>query len=63
VKLPECIEEMKSLAWLDVSGCYLDCLPQGVVRLEFFYKLMLTNNKRLMEATRMHRKNEIIDMA
>jgi hypothetical protein len=30
VKLLECIKEMKSLTCLDVSGCDLDCLPQGI---------------------------------
>jgi hypothetical protein len=34
VKLPECIEEMKSLISLDVGGCALDCLPQGMGLLE-----------------------------
>ncbi len=49
MKLPKCIEEMKSLAWIDVSGCDLDCLAHGVVRLDNLYILMLTNNKRLMK--------------
>jgi len=34
VKLPECIKEMKSLTRLDVGGCDLDCLPQGMGQLE-----------------------------
>ncbi|CAM6045698.1 unnamed protein product [Sphagnum compactum] len=49
VKLPECIEEMKSLTRLDVSGCDLDCLPQGMGRLEKLSDLNLSNNKRLAE--------------
>jgi hypothetical protein len=34
VKLLECIKEMRSLTRLDVSGCDLDCLPQGMGGLE-----------------------------
>jgi hypothetical protein len=34
MKLREGIEEMKSLIWLDVGGCDLDCVCQGIRRLE-----------------------------
>ncbi|CAM6045704.1 unnamed protein product, partial [Sphagnum compactum] len=49
VKLPECIEEMKSLTSLDVGGCDLDCLPQGMGRLEKLSNLDLNNNNRLVK--------------
>ncbi|CAM6021307.1 unnamed protein product, partial [Sphagnum balticum] len=49
VKLPECIEEMKSMTWLDVCGCDLDSLPQGMGRLEKLSTLNLSNNKRLVK--------------
>ncbi len=47
VKLPECIEEMKSLTSLDVGGCDLDCLLQRMGQLEKLFNLDLSNNKRL----------------
>ncbi len=40
---------MKSLTLLDVSGCDLDCLPQGVGRLEKLSNLDLRNNKRMVK--------------
>ncbi|CAK9190689.1 unnamed protein product [Sphagnum troendelagicum] len=49
VRLPECIKEMKSLTSLDVNRCDLDCLPQGMGRLEKLYKLILRENKRLVK--------------
>jgi Leucine-rich repeat (LRR) protein len=47
VKLAKCIEKMKSLTWLDVGGCDLDCLPQGMGQLEKLSHLDLNKNKRL----------------
>ncbi len=49
MKLPESIEEMKSLTWLDVGGCDLDCLTQEMRRLEKLSDLDLNNNKRLVK--------------
>jgi len=49
VKVPQCIEEMKSLTSLDVGGCDLDCVPQGMGRLEKLFDLNLSNNKRLVK--------------
>jgi hypothetical protein len=40
---------MKWLTWLDVGGCDLHCLLQGMGRLEKLSKLDLTNNKRLVK--------------
>jgi Leucine-rich repeat (LRR) protein len=40
---------MKALQTLDVSGCDLDCLPQGMGRLEKLCDLNLSNNKRLVK--------------
>jgi internalin A len=40
---------MKSLTSLDVGGCDLDCLPQGMVRLEKLSNLYLGNNKKLVK--------------
>ncbi len=47
MKLPECMEEMKSLTSLNVGGCDLDYLPQGMGRLENLSYLTLMDNKRL----------------
>jgi len=49
VKLPECMKEMKSLTSLDVGGCDLDCLLQGMGGLEKLYKLIFKDNKRLVK--------------
>ncbi len=49
VKVPECIQEMKSLTSLHVGGCDLDCLPQRMGRLEKWYRLILKDNKRLVK--------------
>ncbi len=49
MKLLECIEQMKSLKSLDVGGCDLDCVPQGMGRLEKLDKLILSNNKTLVK--------------
>ncbi len=49
MKLLECIDEMKSLTTLDVSGCDLDCLPDGLGRLEKLCDFNLSNNKRLVK--------------
>ncbi len=49
MKLRKCISEMKSLTSLDVGGCVLDCLPQGMGRLEKLYALTLKGNKRLVQ--------------
>jgi Leucine-rich repeat (LRR) protein len=40
---------MKSLTWLDVGGCDLDCLPQGMGQLEKLYQLILRDNKKLVK--------------
>jgi len=48
VKVPECIEEMKSLTCLDVGGCDLDCILEGMGRFEKLDRLILKDNKRLM---------------
>ncbi len=34
---------------LDVGGCDLDCLPQGMGQLEKLSELDLSNNKRLVK--------------
>jgi Leucine-rich repeat (LRR) protein len=49
VKLPECIEEMKSLRRLDVGGCDLDCVPEGMGRFKKLSYFNLSNNKRLVK--------------
>jgi hypothetical protein len=49
VKLPDYIDEMKSLTRLDVRGCDLDCLPQGMGRLEKLETLILKDNRRLVK--------------
>jgi Leucine-rich repeat (LRR) protein len=49
VKVRECIQEMKSLTRLDVGGCDLDCVPEGMGRLEKLYRLILKDNKRLVK--------------
>ncbi len=49
MKLPECIDEMKLLTGIDVGGCDLDYLPQGVGQLKKLSDLDLNNNKRLMK--------------
>jgi Leucine-rich repeat (LRR) protein len=43
------MKEMKSLTSLDVSGCDLDCLYQGMARLEKLSNLDLRNNKKLVK--------------
>ncbi len=48
MKLLKCIEEMKSLTWLDVGGCDLNCLLQGMGQLEKLCKLILKDTKRLV---------------
>jgi hypothetical protein len=45
VKLRKCIEEMK----LDVGGCDLDYVLQGMGQLEKLLDLNLNNNKRFMK--------------
>ncbi len=42
-------KKMKSLTSLVVSGCYLDCLPQGMGQLVKLSELMLKDNKRLVK--------------
>jgi Leucine-rich repeat (LRR) protein len=37
------------LTRLDVSGCDLDCVPQGMGRLENLSDLNLSDNKRLVK--------------
>jgi hypothetical protein len=37
---------MKSLTRLDVGGCDLDSLPQGMGQLEKLYTLILKDNKK-----------------
>ncbi len=49
MKLQECIKEIKLLTWLDVGGCDLDCLPQGVGQLEKLSNFMLKDNKKLIK--------------
>jgi len=49
VKLPEFMEAMKSLTWLDVRGCDLDCVPRGMGQLDKLLDLNLSNNKRLVK--------------
>jgi Leucine-rich repeat (LRR) protein len=49
VKVQECIEKMKLLTSLDIGGCDLDCLLQGMGQLEKLYTLILKNNKRLVK--------------
>ncbi len=49
MKLSKCIEEMKSLTSLDVGECDLNCLPQGVGRLEKLSDLDVSNNKKLVK--------------
>jgi hypothetical protein len=41
----KCVKKMKSLIMFDVGGCELDCLPQGMGRLEKLSHLDLSNNK------------------
>jgi hypothetical protein len=40
---------MKSLTSLDVGECALDCLLQGMGRLQKLYALMLKHNKKLVK--------------
>ncbi len=49
MKLPKCIQQMKSLTCLDVGGRDLNCLPQGMGQLEKLSHLDLSNNKRLVK--------------
>jgi Leucine-rich repeat (LRR) protein len=49
VKLPECVEEMKSLTSLDIGGCDFDCVPEGMGRLKKLSYLNLNKNKRLVK--------------
>jgi Leucine-rich repeat (LRR) protein len=49
VKLPECIEEMKSLTSLDVGGCDLDCVPERMGQLKKLSYFNLSSNKRLVK--------------
>jgi hypothetical protein len=34
---------------VDVNGCDLDCVSQGIGRLEKLYRLILKDNKRLVK--------------
>jgi hypothetical protein len=43
------MEAMKSLTWLDVGGCDLDCVPRGMGQLDKLLDLNLSNNKRLVK--------------
>jgi hypothetical protein len=54
---------MKSLTILDVGGCDLDCLPQGMGQLEKLYMLTLKDNKRLVAPPNCIEGNEVINMA
>ncbi|KAH8973018.1 hypothetical protein BDL97_01G023100 [Sphagnum fallax] len=49
VRVPKCSKEMTSLTKLDVGGCDLDCVAQGMGQLEKLCDLNLSNNKRLMK--------------
>jgi hypothetical protein len=40
---------MKYLTSLDVGGCDLDYVPQGMGRVEKLYRLILKDNKRLVK--------------
>ncbi len=46
MQVPKCMEEMKSLTWLVVRGYNLDCVCEGMGRLEKLPHLDLSNNKR-----------------
>ncbi len=63
VKLLKWIQAMKSLTILDVGGCDLDCLPQGMGQLEKLYMLTLKDNKRLVAPPNCIEGNEVINMA